>query len=356
MRLLNQNEKTFEIEFTGQNGRLQSYKGNIPSGQSDPAGYIESCKKRISDLETVAGITNLTHEVVTQIIAGRAFTMASAVDLWTTNSAKRMVHSPTTIATNRVLVDGWLRHGTLTDRSVASITPEDIASYINRGSQKRSSALRTLSAIRALFGFLIHEGYCLRNPAARGCVKVNYASFTHSEKEAPVKETFSDEEIRLLMRGADPFWKAAVIIALGTGLRLSDIAQLEWSSVGSERMAIWTDKTNTRVSLPLTTEINAALNELSETGIQYVFPEQRDIILDPSKRAQLSTQFSRLCKKAGIANGKSFHCLRHTYATRRANEGLTVTDIATELGHRGTDITQQYIHTGRGPVATPCSA
>lgn len=311
---------------------------------------------RVEALETVSQITNLTHQVVTQIIAGRDFTIKAAIDLWTKSATDRMVLSPNSIATGRTLCSQWADVCGLTDKPVACATPENIASYINRGKVRRTTSLRSLAAIRSLFSFLVNEGYVLRNPAAKGMVRVNYASFTHAEKEAPIKEPFTDAELHKLLQAADPFWKAAIIISTETGLRLSDIAGLEWASVGDSRVAVWTSKTATRVSLPLTPAVEAVLAGVTNTGIHHVFPEQRAIILDPTKRAQLSMQFSRLCKRVGILNGKSFHTCRHTYATKRlVDGGLTVSEIALELGHRGTTVTKQYLHpTGGQPTA--CSS
>lgn len=350
MNLIQNDKGEFEVEFRTQRGNTG--RVILPASTREHAERLCDAM-RVESLETVAKVTNLTHQVVTQIIAGRDFTVETAINLWEKSARDRMVFSGNTIATNCYLCRSWSTHGSLTAKPVAAVTPESIAAYINRGKARRTTALRELSAIRSLFNFLVNEGYVLRNPAARGMVRVNYASFTHAEKEAPVKLVFTDIELDTLLKSADPFWKAAITLATETGLRLSDIAQLEWGSTVGGRVIVWTDKTNTRVDLPLTAAIESALAQVSSTHIQYVFPEQREVILDPKRRSLLSIQFTRLCKKAGI-NGKTFHCLRHTYASRRHGEGLTVEDIGAELGHRGTDTTKLYIHSDRG-VPTACS-
>lgn len=351
MKLIQNDKGEFEVEFNTQ----VNTTGSVPLGTSIPERARELSEAiRVRELEAVSQITNLTHQVVTQIIAGRDFTIGAAINLWEKSSRDRMVLSPNSIETGRSLCTQWASVCGLTDKPVASATPENIASYINRGKVRRTTSLRILAAIRSLFAFLVNEGYVLRNPAAKGMVRVNYASFTHAEKEPCNKFTFTDNEIAALLVGADPFWRCAIILAVGTGLRISDIAQLEWASVGSGRVIVWTDKTNTRVDLPLTGDIEAALGALPATGIQYVFPEQREVILDTKRRSLLSIQFSRLCKKVGI-NDKTFHCLRHTYAHRRQGEGLTVEAIGAELGHRGTDTTKLYLSSDRG-IATPCAS
>lgn len=323
---------------------------------SEEEARILAQKSRIAELEAVAKVTNLTHEVVTQIIAGRDFKLEQAINLWAQACAQRMVLAPNTIATNATLLRNWTRTLDIGGESVAAISPERIAAYINRGKMRRTSALRCLSAIRSLFQFLVNEGYVLRNPAARGMVRVNYDVFTHEEKEPVSKAIFTDPELnRLLAIAKGTFWWHAISIAVETGLRLSDICSLERASIGQVRLVVWTDKTNTRINLPSGKAVLAALDR---DGIhsQYLFPEERGIVLDPKRRATLSTQFSRLCKRAGI-NGKTFHCLRHTYATRRMREGLTVEDIGAELGHRGTAVTNLYLHPADSePRATACAS
>ena len=350
MKLIQNDKGEFAAEFSTQLGRkglveLLTYDRDTAQRRADEAN--------ISKLEAVSQVTNLTHQVVTQIIAGRDFTVGTAIGLWEDASRKRLVYGNNTIATNACLTKAWAAACGLTDKPVAAVTPESVAAYINRGKARRTTALRELSAIRSLFGFLINEGYVLRNPAAKGLVRVNYASFTHAEKEAPTKRVFSGEEIALLLTVSPPFWKAAIILATETGLRISDIAQLEWGSTVGGRVIVWTDKTNTRVDLPLTAATEGALSEVTSTHIQYVFPEQREVILDPKRRSLLSKQFTRLCESVGI-NDKTFHCLRHTYAHRRQGEGLTVEAIGAELGHRGTDTTQLYLRPDRG-TPTACS-
>lgn len=353
---LKQNEKgEYEIEFDTQHGGV----GAVGLGTSTKATaemLAGACKAR--ELEAVAKITNLTHEVVTQIIAGRDFKLGQAIDLWKHAAEKRMVLAQNTISTNENLLRDWANSCYPPTQSVGSIAAEDIASYINRGQMHRTSALRILAAIRNLFSFLVNEGYVLRNPAAKGMVRVNYNNFTHGEKEPAIKSVFTDNELGRLLSGArGSFWEAAITIALETGLRLSDICQLEREGITDFRVIVWTDKTNTRINLPMGDVLRGCLERLSCPSGRYLFPDQRAYIIDPRRRAQLSTQFSRLCRRVGLDGKKTFHCLRHTYASRRLNkDGLTVEAISGELGHRGTDVTHTYLHpSDTGARATACS-
>ena len=49
-----------------------------------------------------------------------------------------------------------------------------------------------------------------------------------------------------------PFWRAACHLSLEYGLRLSDIAKLEWVSfLKPGKLIVWTDKHDRRIELPL---------------------------------------------------------------------------------------------------------
>jgi integrase len=148
----------------------------------------------------------------------------------------------------------------------------------------------------------------------------------------------------------------AVSQAKETGLRLSDIAQLEWRSFAEDgKLITWTEKTNKRMELPITNALRALISEVPVTDADYVFPAQRAIIRDVAKRSGLSVQFGRLLDRRHIT-GKSFHSLRHYRATQsfknidkatlaaKLADTLSMEQIATLLGHANSKTTKRYVH------------
>jgi site-specific recombinase XerD len=93
----------------------------------------------------------------------------------------------------------------LDKKSLTLIQPRDISDYVNRGSEKRTSAVRKLSAIRSFFAFCQDSGLTYRNPASKSLVKVTYDVFTHDEKENREREPFTPEEVEALLKVAGPF-------------------------------------------------------------------------------------------------------------------------------------------------------
>lgn len=330
----------YHVQFSTQHGTTGDVKLNLTNLEEAKA-LVE--KMRVKDLESVSSVVDLTHEVVTQIVAGKSVTVKDAVQIWYEHVTSTRILAPTTIHANRGFLNKWVEDMHLADKPLTSVTPRHISDYVNSGDEKRSTAVRKISAIRSFFNFCQAEGLCYRNPSSRALVKVTYNAFKHEEKETKVREVFNEEEMERLLREANSFWRCAITLARETGLRLGDIAQLEWASFKDGRLVVWTDKANKRIDVAVDETISAALGSLPTTGLTYCFPEQREISLDPARRPLLSVQFSRLCDKAGI-EGRSFHCLRHTNASALVANGASLNEVADRLGHSSTKTTQLYVH------------
>lgn len=160
-----------------------------------------------------------------------------------------------------------------------------------------------------------------------------------------------------------------ILTAFTTGVRLGDIASLDWDSVNLQAMEIRFSATKTGQDMkpPIADQLHECLIKLPsyDTGGQ-VFPEAAATY----KRAgssSLSNQFRQIMHKAGLAeepthestgkgrttkrvvNKHSFHCLRHTFVSELKNSG-SGDSIAKELaGHSSEAVSQIYTHSD--PVA-----
>ena len=67
------------------------------------------------------------------------------------------------------------------------------------------------------------------------------------------------------------------------------------------------------------------------------------MILDPAQRSKFSVYYGRILHRLGI-EGKSFHCLRHAFATRLAKAGVTIEQVGRFMGHSSADTTKGYTH------------
>lgn len=328
----------------------------------------------VARLNVTAKAGRLTRKAIGQILTGQNLTCLKALEEY--RKAKSTNKAPKTIANNLLVIGNWLKEMRLESTPPSAITAYQISKWINNPelTWKRSTRQVALGSVRTFFEFCANRGWIVSDVSQE--VELDYNVMSHEQKEQGEKQPFTDEEVKLLIselrkdwnkaqtdkqelfRDANDvlFWLIAVSIGKETGLRLSDIAQLEWRSFADPGiLVVWTEKTNRRVEHPISEAVQHLISEIPVTDPDYLFPEQRDTIRDVDKRARLSVQFSRLLAKVGIS-GKSFHSLRHFKATHafakmdkeklaaKLAELLTLEQIAALLGHSSKKSTKRYVH------------
>ncbi len=350
--------------FTGKNGARKRVSTRCTDKTEARKVAVES---GIAELEMAAKAGRLTREAIGHIVSGKRITMDKCLAPFE-EYLKACARSPKTIANNLTFIRCWLRAGALGDAHPHTITANHIADFINdpQNDTKHSSRVIALSCIRSLFSFLAANGWVTHDVSRM--VRVGYTGMTHEQKEATPRKPFTEAEVfnllEYLENNDETFWHFAVLCSSETGLRLSDICQLEWSCFGRwhalpETLTVWTDKTNTRVAHIISPELQRVTLRLANRtrDTTNLFPEQREIILDVKRRNLLSIQFKRICDGLGI-KGKSFHCLRHAAACNKRDENseskldlakrlvdvLDKKEIAKMLGHSNTKTTESYLH------------
>lgn len=227
------------------------------------------------------------------------------------------------------------------------ITEETISLWVNnpRSTLVADSRWKQLCVLKTFFKWGIDSGICFCNPAS--LVDVDYSLLTHAQKEPREKIPFTDDEVKKLLTVTPlgTFWHSATAIGRFAGLRIRDIANLETDCLKKpDRIIVWTSKTDRRVEIPIEhEELDKAIKAIPIVADRYLFPLQQSIASFPHTKAQLSFHFTRLCKRNGI-EGKSFHCLRHAFATADAKQGRTWPEIAARLGHAHPSTSAIYVH------------
>jgi integrase len=122
------------------------------------------------------------------------------------------------------------------------------------------------------------------------------------------------------------FWLIACTISRHTGMRLSDICQLEWSAIKPKRITVLTDNKDAQVDLPLTKELAAAVSMISKANKTYCFPLERQVSLS-NKRAKLPRHFMHVCESLEF-DGLSFGSLRSAYISECQKKGVPMPHIS----------------------------
>jgi integrase len=174
------------------------------------------------------------------------------------------------------------------------------------------------------------------------------------ESRGRVRFLSDGERERLLeacKQSSNEFLYIAVVLAISTGLRQSELMNLKWSeNIDLERGRILLEETKNgeRHTVPLTGLALQLLIELQKKRTvltSLVFPGK-----DPRKPIDLRFAWEKALKVSGIKNF-SWHCCRHTTASYLAMNGASLIDIAKVLNHKTLSMVKRYAHLSESHTA-----
>jgi integrase/recombinase XerC len=162
------------------------------------------------------------------------------------------------------------------------------------------------------------------------------------------RDYFTDEEYSLILSNikTENSIRDKTIIELitNTGLRLSELVQLNIGSVSNNYIKVFGKGKKTR-SIPLNDYIKNKLYEY----MKHRNPKSLDEPLFTSKngcrinRNTIQKMINKILIATGLKKG-CVHIFRHTYATSMLNKGLDIFHVSRLLGHESIETTQIYLH------------
>src|SRR5207249_7260841 len=167
-----------------------------------------------------------------------------------------------------------------------------------------------------------------------------HLTFVREPRRIPV--ILSLEEIaRLLEAAPGPKYKAALSVAYGAGLRVSEVVALKVSDIDSKRMIIRVEQGKGRkdryvmLSPHLLELLRAWYRAARPQG--WLFPG-RDRV-QPMTTRQLNRACHAAANMAEISKPVSMHTLRHSFATHLLEQNIDIRVIQVLLGHAKLDTT-----------------
>ncbi|MAJ97123.1 MAG: hypothetical protein CMI56_00725 [Parcubacteria group bacterium] len=311
---------------------------------------------KIAELEQAANAGALTMDVISKLMSGRNMTCQDALKEWN-EWRKSEGKSLNTLNTQTEFIESFCKKHFGLKKPVNKITHKLVSAWVNDETIKVGVSTRNawLSAISAFLSFCSTRQYVPKNPAS--IVSVNKKLLSHEQKEKKKVQPITDKEFKKIINNLDgcfksdetnEFWKNVCTISYWLGLRLGDCINLEWESLTKDSIIVWTEKRDSRVSLPINAPklgggvLRDLFAGIDYDGGRFVFDKMyRDKIADPKKRHYFSQQFTEICNRIGI-EGKSFHSFRHAFATR--HKDMELTEVAEMLGHKNTKTTKGYTH------------
>lgn len=170
-------------------------------------------------------------------------------------------------------------------------------------------------------------------------------------KTPPVEfDHLSNNEQELLLSNAKGIYYDMILIAMDTGLRISEMTVLKWEDINFQnrtltvsrakvKKVIGSTKSNKIRHVNLTDRLYDLLI-VNKDKRGYIFTDEKgDSIIAKRTRRNLY----RICEKAGLRK-IGWHTLRHTFASRLASLGAPIISIKELLGHSSIEITMRYSH------------
>jgi integrase len=225
------------------------------------------------------------------------------------------------------------------------------------------SVNQELTILSLIFGKAARSGVIAKNPVP---------DVEKLLEEDTAREPFTLAEVKAILASAeDEEWRGLITLGLYTGARLGDLASLRWEQVNlvegvlslvpkkTKRIKDSTGKAK-KLDIPLHDAAKELLLSMPscDDGRAKLFPKLAASSI--SGRSGLSRQFSLIMKRAGVdaapvGDGKgkgrtlstrSFHSLRHTFASLQANAGVSMETRMKLTGHSNEAVHAGYTHTG----------
>jgi len=186
---------------------------------------------------------------------------------------------------------------------------------------KAAAANNLIKILRVMLKYAVDLGMIESNPAA-GIKRI--------KSRGDGFHTFTEDEIATFEATHRVGTKARLAFALllHTGQRVSDVARMGWQHVTGDAIKVQQQKTGKVLLLPLHPELKAMLATLPRTNMTFIVSERGA----PFEAQGLGEWFKKKCKLAGLPHC-SAHGLRKAAATRLANAGCSVNEIAAITGH-----------------------
>ncbi|GAB2572010.1 integrase [Paractinoplanes abujensis] len=271
---------------------------------------------------------------------------------------KPSVHTLKAYERDLTLVVGLIGDGPVT---LSDLSPRVLRSAFARFASTRApaSVARAWTSWNAFFTFLVTEQVVAGNPMS-AVDKPRLAS--HSPK--PLRGEDTPEQLLEAVskrddRQRDPWPErdvAVLALALCAGLRLSELLALRVGSFlgrpGERRVEV-AGKGGRPRTVPIEPELDAVVERYVDSRRVRFGRARPDeaLMVDrrgaPLQRGGLQYLVSSCFRRAGVNDrvpkGAQLHALRHTFATRLAEDGANASEIMRLLGHASLATSQNYI-------------
>lgn len=221
-------------------------------------------------------------------------------------------------------------------RPIDQIKPSDIDEWLARNTKAPATANRYRSLFSLIFREAIRNGRATNNPAR----------LVRMRAEANGRIRFltdlEEKKLRVAIEKRYPHRMPDLVIALGTGMRLSEQFGLTWGQLDLGREEIHLDQTKNGSSrtIPMNRAVYESFMELKK---RHPKASKEDFVFDIKSPRMW---FGSALKDANIEQYR-WHDHRHTFCSRLAMRGENLKVIQELAGHKTIQMSARYAHLGQ---------
>jgi len=235
------------------------------------------------------------------------------------------------------------------DIDMEDISLEDIEGYmyeIKKMGKADSTRKRVIYILRSLYNYACKRKICSENHAA------DLETIKVSQRE---RVFLHENEVNLLFRHiSHPILKAAIQTMYYTGIRVSELTNLELRDLDMDKRVIYVIEGKGKKNR--TIPINNKLYKILKNYLEYIRLDMDSYRLFCTRTSgQVSPQYiNRILhqaqKDSGIKKKISAHILRHSFASHLVKQNVPLPYVQKLLGHADLRVTSIYIHQDMGQL------
>lgn len=244
---------------------------------------------------------------------------------------RRRRYSERTIKTYIYCINRFLKS---TGKTIDRISKKDVRLFLESLSEK-AMAGNTMNvyhmAIRFLFEDVLDK---------RIWIDIKYSKVP---EKLPV--VLSKEEIKRLFNVIEnPKHKLMVKLMYSAGLRVSELINLKVNDIELDKNFGWIrgGKGNKDRLFIIADSLKDELRKFIDSNTEWLFTSERGGRYNMRSLQQI---IKKAARKVGIKSKISPHTLRHTFATHLIEDGCSVSEVQSFLGHKSPETTFVYLHT-----------
>lgn len=240
----------------------------------------------------------------------------------------------------------WLHENNIVVLSPAQVERADITEYLAYLAERRLSGVsraRKVAALREYFRYLVDLGELTTSPMD---------TVETPKRERKYRTALTREEYTAMLPYAGGSARDFAILQafLQTGLRVSELVTLQLDDIDltNRILHVRSGKGMVARSIELERKSTQAIKNYLATrptaAAEQLFLNYTNEQISERGIRKLVAKYLKL---AGIKKKARPHSLRHTFATSKAQQGVSAYRLRDWLGHRSLETTQIYIHLGK---------